>query len=96
MKKLFFYKIFLILLLFFSSSYSEVYKTIDEDGNVIFTDKKPSTYSEEMELKEAQTIKSDKSTNLFVVNVFSGLRLSPIEIANNKSVLSKTDISFFA
>ncbi|HBH10856.1 MAG TPA: hypothetical protein DDX15_05040 [Gammaproteobacteria bacterium] len=62
MKKLFFYKIFLILLLCFSSSYSEVYKTIDEDGNVIFTDKKPSTYSEEMELKEAQTIKSDKSS----------------------------------
>ena len=62
MKKLFFYKIFLILLLYFSSSYSEVYKTIDEDGNVIFTDKKPSTYSEEMELKEAQTIKSDKSS----------------------------------
>lgn len=68
MKKLFFYKIFLILLLYFSSSYSEVYKTIDEDGNVIFTDKKPSTYSEEMELKEAQTIKSDKSTASSEIN----------------------------
>ena len=68
MKKLFLYKIFLILLLCFSSSYSEVYKTIDEDGNVIFTDKKPSTYSEEMELKEAQTIKSDKSTASSEIN----------------------------
>ena len=68
MKKLFFYKIFLILLLCFSSSYSEVYKTIDEDGNVIFTDKKPSTYSEEMELKEVQTIKSDKSTASSEIN----------------------------
>ena len=34
-----------------------VYKTVDEDGNIIFTDK-PSQNSEEIKLKELQTIKN--------------------------------------
>lgn len=34
-----------------------VYKTVDEDGNIIFTDK-PSENSEEIKLKELQTIKN--------------------------------------
>ena len=52
MTKLYLNKIFLLTLLFyFSTTYSEIFKSIDEDGNVIFTDKKPLTYSEEMELE---------------------------------------------
>jgi prophage tail gpP-like protein len=34
-----------------------VYKTVDEDGNIIFTDK-PSENAEEIKLKELQTIKN--------------------------------------
>lgn len=34
-----------------------IYKTVDEDGNIIFTDK-PSENSEEIKLKELQTIKN--------------------------------------
>ena len=64
MKKLFLYKIFLILLLCFSSAYSEVYKTIDEDGNIIFTDKKPSVSTEEIEIKEVQIIENNTSSVL--------------------------------
>ena len=31
---------------------AEVYKTVDKDGNVVFTDKKPSADAEPMKLKE--------------------------------------------
>ena len=69
MTKLYLNKIFLLTLLFyFSTTYSEIFKSIDEDGNVIFTDKKPLTYSEEMELEEAQTTISDKSLNSSEIN----------------------------
>ena len=69
MTKLYLNKIFLLTLLFyFSTTYSEIFKSIDEDGNVIFTDKKPLTYSEEMELEEVQTTISDKSLNSSEIN----------------------------
>jgi arabinan endo-1,5-alpha-L-arabinosidase len=59
-------KVLLLLLLFlyFSAVNSEIYKTIDEDGNVIFTDKKPSIESEEIEVNEVQKIKASKSSSL--------------------------------
>lgn len=47
-----------ILILFTVSLFAAtVYKTVDENGNVIFTDK-PSDNSEEIQLKELQTIKN--------------------------------------
>ena len=54
-----FMKTILFLSLFFISAvYAEtVYKTVDENGNVIFTDK-PSTGSEEIKLQELQTIQN--------------------------------------
>ena len=65
MKKLIFYKIFLSALFFYISNVnSEVYKTIDEDGNIIFTDKKPSVSTEEIEIKEVQIIENNTSSVL--------------------------------
>ena len=50
--------ILFMMMLFAVSLYAEtVYKTVDEDGNIIFTDK-PSATSEEIELQELQTIKN--------------------------------------
>ena len=69
MKKIYLHKIFLLsLLLYFTTAYSEIYKSVDEDGNIIFTDKKPLTYSEEIELEEDQTIESNKSLNPSEIN----------------------------
>ena len=69
MKKIYSHKIFLLsLLLYFTTAYSEIYKSVDEDGNIIFTDKKPLTYSEEIELEEAQTIESNQSLNPSEIN----------------------------
>ena len=49
----------LIIFIFsvFCANAETVYKTVDEHGNIIFTDK-PSTGSEEIKLKELQTIKN--------------------------------------
>ncbi len=50
--------IFFLVIFFAASVNSEtVYKTVDEDGNIIFTDK-PSEGSEEIKLKKLQTIKN--------------------------------------
>ena len=69
MKKIYSQKIFLLsLLLYSTTTYSEIYKSVDEDGNIIFTDKKPLTYSEEIELEEDQTIESNKSLNPSEIN----------------------------
>lgn len=46
-----------MMLFAFSLHAEKVYKTVDEDGNIIFTDK-PSAESEEIELQELQTIKN--------------------------------------
>ena len=47
-----------VLILFSVNLYAEkVYKTVDEDGHIIFTDK-PTEGSEEIKLKELQTIKN--------------------------------------
>ena len=51
-------KFFLILSLMFYASFTvaeEVYKTVDEDGNIIFTDK-PTEGSEKVILRELKTI----------------------------------------
>ena len=49
---------FLILFIFAAVLAAEtVYKTVDEDGNIIFTDK-PSADSEEIKIKELQTIEN--------------------------------------
>ena len=49
--------LFLIMLLQFSLVAADVYKTVDEDGNIIFTDK-PSGDAEKIELQELQTIEN--------------------------------------
>lgn len=54
----------LFILLFVSTvSADTVYKTVDKDGNIIFTDK-PSENSEEIKLKELQTIKNPNPARL--------------------------------
>ncbi len=55
-------KVFLLILfsVFFSASFcgaETVYKTVDENGHIIFTDK-PTQGSEEIKLKELQTIEN--------------------------------------
>ena len=56
--------ILLISLVFYLRILSgEVYKTIDEDGNVIFTDR-PSLNSEEIKLKELKTTETVKPTSI--------------------------------
>ena len=64
MNKLVFFKT-LLLIFFFNSTFAngEIYKTIDEDGNIIFTDKKPPINAEEMQLKEVKVLEENKSSN---------------------------------
>ncbi len=51
----------LIISLFFTySAQADVYKSVDEDGNVIFTDK-PSPDAEKIIIKEVQTIEAPKA-----------------------------------
>jgi len=47
----------LIMVLMISANAETVYKTVDENGNIIFTDK-PSQNAEEIKLQELQTIKN--------------------------------------
>ena len=58
--------IFLFVYLSFSLVNAEVYKTIDEDGNIIFTDR-PTVDSEQIKLKELKTTEtvrpSDTTSN---------------------------------
>jgi ribosomal protein L24 len=50
----------LIISLFFTcSAQADVYKSVDEDGNVVFTDK-PSPDAEKIIIKEVQTIEAPK------------------------------------
>jgi len=62
MRRLIFLKIFFLVLSFYIPSVnSEIYKTIDEDGNIIFTDKKPSISHKEIESDEVQIIENNQS-----------------------------------
>lgn len=51
--------IFLLLIFFHSFINAEVYKTIDENGNIIFTDR-PSVNSKEIQLKKLKTTETIK------------------------------------
>ena len=52
----------LIICLFaIQPAHAEVYKSVDEDGNVIFTDQ-PSENAEKIHVKEIQTVKTEKPT----------------------------------
>ena len=57
-------KLVFILFLFFylPSLFGEVYKTVDEDGNIIFTDR-PVTNSEKIKLKELKTTETVKPSS---------------------------------
>ncbi len=53
MKKIYSHKIFLLsLLLYFTTAYSEIYKSVDEDGNIIFTGKIASIFREKNQVKQ--------------------------------------------
>ncbi len=55
--------IFILFLTFYIPIiFGEVYKTVDEDGNIIFTDR-PSTNSEEIKLKELKTTETVKPSS---------------------------------
>jgi hypothetical protein len=55
--------IFLAFLIFYLPIlFGEVYKTVDEDGNIIFTDR-PTTNSEEIKLKELKTTETVKPSS---------------------------------
>ena len=55
--------IFLASLIFYLPIlFGEVYKTVDEDGNIIFTDR-PTANSEEIKLKELKTTETVKPSN---------------------------------
>jgi len=49
----------IISLFFIYSTQADVYKSVDEDGNVIFTDK-PSPDAEKIKVKEVQTVETPK------------------------------------
>ena len=74
MRPLFFLKVLFFTLIFYILNVnSEIYKTIDEDGNIIFTDKKPLINHEEIDVKDIQIIENNQSSISF-------------EIENSKSI----------
>lgn len=56
--------IYMVLITLASAASADVYRSVDEDGNIIFSDT-PSEGAEKIELRDAQTVESQPGTESF-------------------------------
>lgn len=56
--------IYMVLVALASAASADVYRSVDEDGNIIYSDT-PSEGAEKIELREAQTVESQPGTESF-------------------------------
>jgi hypothetical protein len=62
--KIFTVTMLLLLTVAFGQAYAQVYKTVDEDGNVVYTDQAPKDGSEPMELPPLSIVEAPKYEEL--------------------------------